>query len=65
MYYLLIRNLGIEKCIDRNEEDIYKEGEYYSFLPEYFFVKTNFVRQLRIRCTELPGTIADAAVYSD
>ena len=65
MYYLIIRNLGIEKCIDRNEADIYEEGQYYSFLPDYFYVKNNFVRKLQIRCSELPGTVADAVVFSD
>jgi hypothetical protein len=65
MYYLTIKNLGIEKCIDKNSEDIYKDDQYYSYLPDFFFVKTRIVRHIKIRCIEIPGPAFDATVYSD
>lgn len=65
MYYLAIKNLGIEKCIDMNQEDIYKDYQYYSYLPDYFFVRTRIVKSIRIKCIEIPGTLLDATVYSD
>ncbi len=51
MYYLAITNMGVEKCIDRNTDDIYEDGQYYSFLPDFFYVKNKIVRSIKIRCT--------------
>jgi hypothetical protein len=65
MYYLAIKNLGIEKCIDKNVEDIYEDGQYYSFLPDFFFVKDKIVKSVKIRCIEIPGPVYNAIVYSD
>jgi hypothetical protein len=65
MYYLAIKNLGIEKCIDKNINDIYEDGQYYSYLPDFYFVKTNIVKRLRIKCIEIPGPVFNATVYSD
>jgi hypothetical protein len=65
MYYLVIRNLGTDKCIDMNVEDIYENGQYYSCLPEFSFVAGKLVKTLKIRCTEVPGTSINAIVYSD
>ena len=65
MYYLAIKNLGTEKCIDRNLEDIYENGQYYSCLPDFHYVKNRVVRKLKIRCMEIPGKVLNAIVYSD
>jgi hypothetical protein len=65
MYYLTIRNLGIEKCIDKNICDIYEDGQYYSYLPDFSFVKTIIVKRLKIRCTEIPDRVFNAIVYCD
>jgi hypothetical protein len=65
MYYLAIKNLGIEKCIDKNKDDIYKDYQYYSYLPDFFFVRTRIVRYIKIKCIEIPGSVFDATVYSD
>lgn len=65
MYYLAIKNLGIEKCIDRNVEDIYDDGQYYSYLPDFSFVKNKIVKSVRIKCIEIHGLIFNATVYSD
>jgi hypothetical protein len=65
MYYLVIKNLGIEKCIDRNVEDIYEDGQYYSYLPDFFFVRHKTVKSVKIKCLEMPGPVFSAIVYSD
>jgi hypothetical protein len=65
MYYLAVKNLGMEKCIDRNTEDIYEDGQYYSCLPSFFFVKNRIVKLIKIKCIEIPGPEFDATVYSD
>jgi hypothetical protein len=65
MYYLAIKNLGIEKCIDKNIEDIYEDDQYYSYLPDFFFVKNRIVKYIKIRCIEIPGSVFNATVYSD
>ena len=35
MYYLTIKNLGREKVIDKNVDDIYEDGQYFSYLPDF------------------------------
>jgi hypothetical protein len=65
MYYLTIKNLGTEKCIDKNVEDIYNDDQYFSFLPDFFFVKTRVVKLIKIKCIEMPGSVFDATVYSE
>jgi hypothetical protein len=65
MYYLAIENLGIEKCINRNPDDIYENDQYYSCLPDLFFVRNKIVKSIKIRCIEIPETIFNATVYSD
>lgn len=65
MYYLAIKNLGIEKCIDRNVEDIYEDDQYYSYLPDFFFVRSRIVKSVKIKCVEIPGPLFNAIVYSD
>jgi hypothetical protein len=65
MYYLAIRNLGIEKCIDKNNNDIYEDGQFFSCLPDFTFVRNRIVRTIQIRCIEIPGPVFSATVYSD
>lgn len=65
MYYLIIKNFGIERCIDSNETDIYIDDQYYSCLPDLDYNKTVFKRTIRIRCTELPDRRISANIYSD
>jgi hypothetical protein len=65
MYYLAIKNLGVEKCIDSNSENIYDDGQYYSFLPDIFYVKNKIVRSIKIRCIEIPRKVFHAVIYSD
>ena len=39
MYYLVVKNLGVEKCIDMNEEDIYTKNSFYNCKQEQKRVK--------------------------
>jgi hypothetical protein len=65
MYYLAIVNLDMERCIDRNIEDIYEDDQYYSCQPDFRYVKTRIVKQIKIRCLEVPELVFNATVYSD
>jgi hypothetical protein len=65
MYYLAVKNLELEKCIDKNNDDIYEDDQYYSCLPDLYFVKTRIVKHIKIRCIEMPGPVINAVVYSD
>jgi len=63
MYYLVIKNLGVQKCIDRNLADIYVSGNYYACSNDFPFRKEQFIRRLWIRCEELSGTRIMATIY--
>jgi deoxyadenosine/deoxycytidine kinase len=65
MYYLTVKNLDTERCIDMNVEDIYEDDQYYSFLPDFFFVKNRIIKLIKIKCIEMPGSVFKATVYSD
>lgn len=65
MYYLAVKNLDVEKCIDMNNVDIYEDDQYYSYIPDLYFVKNTIVKTVRIRCIEIPDAVFNATVYSD
>ena len=66
MYYLTVRNLGVERCIHRSDEDIYAEGMSYDCSEDLGLPQGNFLREVPIRCTELPGEgPLMARVYGD
>jgi hypothetical protein len=65
MYYLIIKNLDVEKCIDKNKEDIYIENSSYNCEQTITFTKKKFVRNIRIYCSGLPGSAISAKIYSD
>ncbi len=65
MYYLVIKSLNNEKCIDKNKDDIYASGGRFNCQKTMAFNKTNFVRNIQIRCIEDPSHQIDATVYSD
>ena len=33
MYYLIVRNLGAPRCVDRSEEDLYEDGMSFDCTP--------------------------------
>ena len=65
MYYLVVKNLGVEKCIDKNKDDIYENGQSYSFNQDLYFERNKIVKKIMIKCNEITGALFDATVYSD
>lgn len=65
MYYLIVRNLGDERCIDRNAEDVYKDGMSFNCTLSLDHVKRKFVRELEISCIENPAESFPASLYRD
>lgn len=65
MYYLVIKNLGVEKCIDKNTDDIYNSNQSYHCKQSLSFEKKELIRRIKIRCTGLPGRLINAVVYKD
>jgi hypothetical protein len=65
MYYLVIKNLGIEKCIDKNTEDIYESNQSYECNKVLPFEKKELIKRIKIRCTVFPGRLINAVVYKD
>ena len=63
MYYLVIKNLGVERCIDKNREDIYKSEESYNCHSDLRSKKKVFIREIKIRCIEFPDSEIIAKVY--
>jgi hypothetical protein len=63
MYYLVIKNLGVERCIDKNRKDIYKNSESYNCHLDLGFRKKIFIREIKIRCIEFPDSEIIAKVY--
>jgi hypothetical protein len=65
MYYLVVNNLGVQRCIHREEEDVYAESRSFSCTPDLEFPGGFLVRKIGIRCLEHPGKKVEARVYSD
>lgn len=65
MYYLVIKNLGIEKCIDTNTEDLWVSGETFDCRKESEFIKGTLIRKIFIRCSHNPFTKVLASVWRD
>jgi len=65
MYYLTIKNLGVERCIHQSEEGMYMDGMSFSCTPNLPFGGGNFIKEIRITCPEVPESSMRARVYSD
>lgn len=65
MVYLVIRNLGVDRCIDQREEDRYVDGESYKCTLNIPFVPGKFLREIEIVCLEQPGTRIRARIFMD
>ena len=65
MYYLIVRNLGDERCIDRSEDDVYENGMSFKCTLSLDHSAEVFVKELQITCTENPGEAIIAMVYRD
>ena len=65
MYYLVIKNLGVERCIDSKKNDTYNNNQSYNCLQSLTFVRKVRVKRIRIRCIENPRRLINATVFSD
>jgi len=65
MFYLVIKNLGIEKCIDVNAEDIWVSGVTYDCRNELEFKKGKRIRRIFIRCSQNPFSRVLATIWHD
>ena len=65
MFYLVIKNLGIEKCIDVNEEDIWVSGGTYDCRIGSEFKKGKVIRRIYIRCSQNPFSRVLATIWHD
>ena len=63
MYYLIVRNLGAPRCIDRNEKDVYEDGMSFECTPHLESSAKEFVKEVEIICTEHPDDPIVAMVF--
>ena len=63
MYYLVVKNLGVERCIHLGEEDLYTDGMSFSCTPDLEFPGGEVVREIHIKCSEMPEPPLKARVY--
>lgn len=63
MYFLIVRNLGAPRCIDRNEKDIYEDGMSFDCTPHLECTPGEFVKEVEITCTEHPDDPVVAMVF--
>lgn len=65
MYYLVVKNLGVERCIHLNTKDDYTDGMPFDCTTGLDFPGGEPVRKIHIRCTEAPDPPLPAIVYRD
>ena len=63
MYYLVVQNLDVVRCIHRNKEDVYRDGMSFSCTPDLEFPGGELVREIGITCSEVPDPPTRAMVY--
>ncbi|MCK4748223.1 MAG: hypothetical protein KAT15_14335 [Bacteroidales bacterium] len=65
MYYLIVRNLGAPRCIDRNKDDVYEDGMSFECNPQLDCSAKEFVKEVEITCIEHPDDSIIAMVFRD
>jgi len=65
MFYLVIKNLGVERCVERNALDIFKGKISADCGNSYEFKKGKLVRKVVVRCKNPPHAELEGLVYSD
>ena len=63
MYYLLVRNLDVVRCIHKDLNDVYQDGMSFSCTPDFEYPAGELVREISIYCSENPKVIVRARVY--
>jgi hypothetical protein len=64
-FYLVIKYIGTEKCIEKNINDVFASGNSYNWKNSLAFNKTNFIKNVQIRNIDDPAETLEATVYSD
>lgn len=67
MFYLVIKNMGVEQCISRSPDNRYKDGQKYDCSQSLEYKKTVEIGKILIKCRVPGGPLIDveAAIYSD
>ena len=65
MYYLVVQNLDMARCIHWSGEDVYKDGMSFSCTPDLEFPGGEPVKEIGINCSENPDPPIFAIVYRD
>lgn len=65
MFYLVIQNLGRERCIHKSEKNIYMEGMTFSCTPDLEFRPGELISEISIVCSEVPNPPMIARVFRD
>lgn len=65
MFYLIVRNLGAPRCIDRNVKDVYEDGMSFDCTPDLDCSPKEFVKEIEVNCSEHPDDPMVAMVFKD
>ena len=67
MYYLVIQTMGVKKCIDVNEENVYDNEKLFDCLQSHPFEEEGktALEVIFIRCIFSPAFQRKAVIYSD
>ncbi len=63
MYYLVVQNLGVERCIHTSKIDQYQNGMSFNCTQDLGFPGGELIREISIICTELPDPPVKAKVF--
>lgn len=63
MFYLLVQNLDVMRCIHKSEVDIYTDGMSFNCTPDLEFPGGALEKEISITCTEVPDPPLRARVY--
>ncbi len=65
MFYLIVRNLGAPRCIDRNGKNVYEDGMSFDCMPDLECSPKEFVKEVEIICTGHSRDSLVAMVFKD
>lgn len=63
MYYLVVQNLDVVRCIHKDVNDVYRDGMSFSCTPDFECPAREMVREIRFFCSENPAVRVRARVY--
>jgi len=63
MFYVVVKNLDVVRCIDHNKDDIYVDGMALNCTADLYCAPDEFLREINVFCTKLPGEVVRAKIY--